>query len=293
MGKHAFLIIAHNDWPLLSKLLTCLDDKRNSIFIHIDEKSNFEFKDVYEPSESECVYIKKQKVMWGGESLISVEMSLIKAAIEYNHFDYLHLMSGQDLPLKTQDEIHRWFNNHQGGNFISQDSNLNNLIINRISKYWFLQNIAGRRRGILFGLLRRLDRVSVRLQEILKVDRTKKIPMRIYKGDNWFSITGDMAEILLAFETQIRSWFGKGWCADELFLQTIAYNSSLKDTIVNDSLREIDWKRGNPYIYTVDDKELLLSSKKLFARKFSMEIDNEIINIVYNRVKGYERIIND
>lgn len=70
MGKHAFLIIAHNDWSLLSKLLMCLDDKRNSIFVHIDKNSDFRYDNMYVPSEAECTYIERRKVMWGGESLI-------------------------------------------------------------------------------------------------------------------------------------------------------------------------------------------------------------------------------
>ncbi len=288
MGKHAFLIIAHNDWSLLSKLLMCLDDKRNSIFVHIDKNSDFRYDNMYVPSEAECTYIERRKVMWGGESLIIVEMELIRAAVKSNQFDFLHLISGQDLPLKTQDEIHNWFDNFQGRNFISLDPDSNNqhTAIDRISRYWIFQDIVGRRKGIGFVLLRRLDRVLLKIQKMFKVDRTKKIPMKIYKGANWFSITSDMAEEILSNQKQIMTWFGMGWCADELFLHTIAYNSSQRETIINDSLREIDWERGQPYTYTKEDKELLLKSEKLFARKFSTTLDSEIIDIVYNRAKG-------
>ena len=34
--KHAYLIIAHNNWKQLSLLLSVLDDERNDIYIHID-----------------------------------------------------------------------------------------------------------------------------------------------------------------------------------------------------------------------------------------------------------------
>ncbi len=40
MSKHAYLVMAHNDWSLLSKLLRCIDDPRNDIFIHIDKKAS-------------------------------------------------------------------------------------------------------------------------------------------------------------------------------------------------------------------------------------------------------------
>ena len=34
--KHAFLIIAHNEYPVLEVLLSMLDDERNDIYLHID-----------------------------------------------------------------------------------------------------------------------------------------------------------------------------------------------------------------------------------------------------------------
>lgn len=34
------------------------------------------------------------------------------------------------------------------------------------------------------------------------------------------------------------------------FFNLIAQNSSLSETIVDNDLRCIDWKRGNPYIYS-------------------------------------------
>lgn len=40
MKKHAYLIIAHDNWKILEKLLILLDDKRNDIYLHIDRKSN-------------------------------------------------------------------------------------------------------------------------------------------------------------------------------------------------------------------------------------------------------------
>ena len=39
MSKHAFLIMAHNEYDILNKLLLLLDDERNDLFIHYDKKS--------------------------------------------------------------------------------------------------------------------------------------------------------------------------------------------------------------------------------------------------------------
>lgn len=57
---------------------------------------------------------------------------------------------------------------------------------------------------------------------------------------------------------------------------------SSKDTKTSDMLRHIDWIRGNPYTFTINDKEELLSSNNLFARKFSTSKDTDIINLLQN-----------
>ena len=45
MQKHAYMIIAHNEFDLLEILVRLLDDPRNDIYIHIDAKvKDFDFK---------------------------------------------------------------------------------------------------------------------------------------------------------------------------------------------------------------------------------------------------------
>ena len=37
--KHAYCILAHNNWSQLQLLLNNLDDDRNDIYLHVDLKS--------------------------------------------------------------------------------------------------------------------------------------------------------------------------------------------------------------------------------------------------------------
>jgi hypothetical protein len=73
----------------------------------------------------------------------------------------------------------------------------------------------------------------------------------------------------------------------QLFVQTIIYNSPYRDKIwrgeAGDStnLRSVDWNRGNPFVYKIEDIELLLQGKMLFARKFAAPI-YEIESIIRN-----------
>ena len=285
MNKHAYLIMAHNDWSLLSRLLRCLDDKRNSIFIHIDKKSKFDISFLYEPEYAECFFVERRTASWGGYSLVAVELELLSEAMLKGDFDFYHLLSGQDLPLKSQDFIHSFFDKHVGKNFILFDPNAekNCLIENRIQQYHFFQDAIGRKTGPWIALLERIESFSLYVQRKLKVDRISHCPAKIFKGRQWFSISREMADYVLSRKKDIHRWFRYSLCADEMFLQTIAMDSPLRETIMDNSLREIDWIRGKPYTYRKEDYEMLVNSSNLFARKFSTEVDDTIIDLLCNK----------
>ena len=61
---------------------------------------------------------------------------------------------------------------------------------------------------------------------------------------------------------------------DELFFQTLIMNSTLRDSVVNDNLRYLDWSREPaPAVLGVGDVDRMLGSDKLFARKFDETVD--------------------
>ena len=49
-------------------------------------------------------------------------------------------------------------------------------------------------------------------------------------------------------------------------------------------LREIDFKRGNPYIFLSEDYEELMNNKAFFARKFDFNKDKNIIDKIYQKI---------
>ena len=52
--------------------------------------------------------------------------------------------------------------------------------------------------------------------------------------------------------------------------------SPFRNKIVNNSLRYIDWKRGNPYVFTEKDYDELSKTDKLFARKFDERVSGKV-----------------
>ena len=106
--KHAYLVMAHDNFGILKKQLELLDDERNDFFIHIDERAAFDegwlLKNV---KYSTVKFISRRKVYWADYSQTQTEIDLICEAIKNAGIDYayLHLLSGVDLPIKSKKVI--------------------------------------------------------------------------------------------------------------------------------------------------------------------------------------------
>ena len=130
-----------------------------------------------------------------------------------------------------------------------------------------------------------LRRGFVTLQQVLRYHRHFDIELK--KGVNWCSITNEFCAYLLSKRDYIFKTFKYVSCPDEIFLQTILYNSPFRDNVyaLNEDfgscLREIDWKRGKPYLWGNQqfDYKILTTSNKLFARKFS-SANMEIVEMI-------------
>lgn len=297
--KHAFLIIAHNNWWQLKKLIECLDSDTHDIFVHIDKKSE-DFDSKYFlgiVTKSNLKFYQEYEVYWGGFSQVQVELFLLTKAFS-KHYDYYHIMSGADLPLKSNHKIDNFFEEHRGKEFILYDDKAlkENPEISRRAKYYhFLQNYRRKYKqkwkNIFFTFC---ERGLLAIQIVLQINRVRKLDWTIKYGSNWVSITDDLVDVLLKNKEKITYTFSCTNCADELFIQTVAYNCGFKERIYQPelnqaaNLRYIDWNRGkngNPYTFRSDDKDRLISkqtweNKNLFARKFSEAVDKEIIDIV-------------
>ena len=290
MKKHAYLIMAHTQPELLKVLMKMLDDERNDIYIHIDSKAKeFPIDEILSVTQKASCYVtERTDVTWGGYSQIHCEMVLLKEAVKTEH-SYYHLLSGMDLPIKTQDEIHRFFEKYDGLEFVDEEfSEISEASLARVKYSHRFYGPAGSVKDLLGA-------VETKVQKLFGVDRTKKYrDIQFQKGRNWFSITHGLAMLIVKKEPWIKEVFGKTVCGDELFLQTIARNSKFCDKICNSNTmpeisdtRYIDWERGsnnNPYVFRESDYEELQNAKGLFARKFDWNVDRQIIE----RLREYD-----
>lgn len=300
-GKHAYLIIAHSNFLILEKLIRLLDDERNDIYVHIDKKaSEWDIsKYVGILQKSNILFIKREKIRWGSYSQINCELELLKAA-SVKHYDYYHLLSGVDLPLKTQDYIHAFFQAHAGKEFIHFDSKeydpRNNA---RVKYYHFFKGVRTKPDLLITRvIIRMVSQLLVLMQMLLRVNRIKGLELQLQKGANWFSITDSLVAYVLSKEDLIRKLFRYSSCGDEMFLQTLVWNSPFRERLFQTEgdnnykacMRYIDWNRGKPYVWRSKDFNELMASEYLFARKFDTNTDYSIVDRIYRHLKGISTV---
>lgn len=291
MKKQAFLIMYHNDYYILEKLLKQIDNSYFDIYLHVDKKArNFDFEYTKNLLKKSNIYfVKRQNVKWSTFGQIKCELQLLKEASKKD-YSYYHLLSGVDLLLRSSDEIYNFYKQQKNKEFIAYKSmdTIDEDELARIKYYHILNCNRRHNKRIVKTLSNKIYYRLLTLQKYLKINRLKRNKLEIRKGANWFDITHDFVKYVLTKEKEINKLFKHSNCADELFLQTLAYNSSFRDNVCMDYLDElknvkrcIDWKRGQPYTYTIDDYAMLINDGAFFARKFSSTKDKEIIDKIY------------
>lgn len=290
MNKHAYLIIAHNEEYILEKLIKLIDFSNNDIYLHLDKKmKNVNISKLKNICKYSNLYIiKSYDVKWSHFSQIKCELNLLKEATSNNKYSYYHLLSGVDLLLKTPKEIYDYFEKNNSVEYVDFQSidKIDNFNLERIKYYHILNEYERSSSRIVRKLTMLIYNNCIKIQKLFHVNRIKNNNLEIRKGANWFSITDNLARYVISLEKDIKKLYKFTKCADEIFLQTIVYNSSFKENINNDIKRYIDWNRGNPYTYTIKDYNELINSNCFFARKFSTEVDKEIIDKIYEKVMG-------
>lgn len=301
MGKHAYLIQAYNNFEFVEKLLAAIDDSRNDIFLHIDKKaSNVDRKKLAKNIHlSNLTFVDNVEVFWGRYSQITSELNLLEAAIKNNHYDYYHLLSGADLPIKSQDYIHKFFKKNNGKEFINfQAKNVLPDKLERVKYYYLFQKSDLRYNKTLYIA----QKLIVKLQKIVGINRIRKSSVKFQMGSNWFSITDDLARYVISKKPWIQKTFNFTANGDELFLQTIVENSNFKKRLyfnkyddkeryedgpsreANQRLIIWDWTSHKPTNLTMKNHSQIMDSDLLFARKFVPDLDTQIIEEVLKSI---------
>lgn len=293
--RHAYLIIAHSQIAQLKLLVKLLDHPDNDIYIMFDQKAFLSEEDQQaiekSASLSNCLFLPRIDIYWGGYELVEAELQLLSFAVPH-HYDYYHLLSEADLPLRDQETIHAFFAENQGKEFLTFSGAANQQQLQERVRYVYHYphlNTKNYPHHIGVKVFRKCDRL---IQAHRNRWREQNGDLPIGYGSQWFSITHQLATYILEQKQWIWDSFSKGWLTDELFIHTLVLNSELMKNVydarpIHDkpdefqgNLRYINWWSGTPHIWDIHDEQDIAQLNQgielghLFARKFKLSIDD-------------------
>lgn len=292
--KFAYLILAHGSFELLKELLKALDSPDNDIYVHIDKKAGHvdlsPFMEIVKQSKL-CFIQNRVDVKWGQISLVEATLNLFAEAIN-SDYDYLHLLSGVDFPIKSHSYIQKFFQEHQGKEFVGFSKVLTFNDVKSRAICWLspyensnenrTNRVTAFRNKLIFFIRRKIH-----LHIMSPLDQIKL-------GSEWCSITKQLAIDLVNQRKRILKRFRFMFAADEAFIQTYLYENNYMDRVYNfddefeSCCRFIDWNRGRPYVWQDNNFEELINSKYLWARKFS-ENNMDLIKRIANHIEEKAR----
>lgn len=315
MRKIAILIIAHNRPKQLLRLVKSLDADRFDFYIHIDGKTEIsQFSDMMKLSN--VVFLKKRvKTFLDDFSLVEVTMNLLEEALLKNYIYYC-LLTGQDYPIKSSQYIYDKLLNSYPINWIdAYPISAKPWFAKKYGRYRYSQKWRrltksmgmGKRQLLLGTPLRGLFRLMERIETLCKGSPNTILRKKGYTlstGSHFWMITDKAARYVYKVykDGDLNEIFHNLEVPEECFCQTILLHNSSFSKNIPDCLQEsknedlygvdlphlryIKWyehgkhSTGHPFIIKDEDFPLLKKADALFARKFDIEMDSNILDLI-------------
>lgn len=311
-----YIILAHKNPRQVARLISRLYEPWTKFYIHIDKNVSIkpfkdalvEFRDIYFLLDEQ-----RQVGTWGDIAIVKATLTAMNQIKLDQRTGYTILMSGQDYPLKDNQFIQDFLKRNYGTQFLAifplpqgvwpedgvprishykiNHSNKRgdfSLVPSIFDKKFYSRNTLGK-----LNYLRKKKLLKVIVPLILK---PRKFPVLLspYGGGVYFAFTKERILDILSFTEDHPDYLRfheYTLCADEIFFHSILYYFKTKKNFpIAPSVTYVNWERKTgprPATFNIEDKEELLkaSGNKLFARKFDIQYDAEILDFIddFNR----------
>lgn len=294
----AYFILVHRYPNQFKKLFTAIYDPKNVYLIHMDKKAD---KDLYAKIEyflddyANAHILKSQNVVWGGYSMVNVELKGIKKLLQLGKkWEYFINLSGQDFPLKSQTKIKQFLTANKGSSFVKINNQREERpnTLNRIKNYF----------------------TETKTGFIGKPFKRDFLPeVTPYIGGQWKILSRECCEFIIKNPkvAKFRKYYKNTLIPDEGFFQTVLMNTKFTGSIINDDKRAIIWIpdfrtknqakkmsavtttaliasgkiKLRPKTFVTTDLPYLVKSEALFARKFDETEDATVLGALETKLE--------
>lgn len=261
----AYFIMVHQRPEVFKTLLEKIYTRDQFYLIHIDRKASSEVTEAiqdYVVQYPNVYILESMNIVSGGFSMIEAELNAMEFLLNASkHWDYLINLSGEDLPLRSQDIIRRFLTVNAGRNYI----------------FYYDQKFY--RPDTLKRIQNHFTELTHRISSLIyKRDFMKDVTP--YIGGKWFIFTRETCSFLTNNEEvmDFEDYYLHTLLPAESFFQTVMMNTDFNDIIVNDDKRAT---LSPPLIgkdnYHNQFLKFLTESNSLFIRKINDRTDERIV----------------
>lgn len=267
-SRVAYVVLMHKNPSQVGRLVRRLSTDRSSFLVHVDRRAG---RAVAADMRRQAVAVprvrfpRRRRCFWGGFGMVRATLGMFDHVVRHElPVDHVVLVSGQDYPLRPAEEIER---------FLGTDLSRSFMSARPVLDVW----PDGHWRIEMWHL--------VSYQNLhLTVPWERRVPGGLvpYGGEAWICLSLAAVRHVVEFaraNPRFVRFFEHVLHPDEIFFQTILMNSPLRETVVDDHLRYIDWSPDpGPATLGVSDLDRLVRSRRLFARKFDVTVDETILD---------------
>lgn len=258
--------------PVINQFISHLPEDWG-IYIHIDKRSDIDAFSIDSRAHVCSIY----KSFWGSKEHLDAMLTILKDAYEsHAGYDYFHFLSGEDywcckpadfdkvfIPPHSHLFFHKlpregWF---RGGFELLQ--------------YKQLSSFGDIRKGVMAWL----NRIVKWTQIVLGIKQPlPSYPLYSDVAGKSFHRSAVKEILTSSISADLNKRMKNVFDPEELFFATVLMNSSMKDNIVRNAKRYVDWSSiPAPKVLDTDDLSTALESGAVFCRKVAdIEIAREI-----------------
>jgi hypothetical protein len=305
------MILAHQYPGQLKRLVDKLNHADCNFYIHIDKNANV-LPFVNALNGVTNVYFLKDDQReygtWGDIGIVKATINILDQIVKDDRSGFCILLSGQCYPIKSNGYIKSFLTDYPTTNFISINTMPDPLLadeeggMRRILHYKINRTFKRHDAVMLpsifesaFYKIRVIKNIISLLRigkyrSLLKIFKKRKFPTYLnpYRGDQWWALPIETVKKILDFQKDHKDYYNyhkDSLLPDEMFFQSIVMYFFYQNNrmILKPTLTYTNWERENvtlPVTFTESDFEELKAqpADKLFARKFDMQTDEQILN---------------
>ena len=278
----AHLVITYTNPLQTERMIRRMQHPGFDFYIHVDKKIDITPHLFLAKMPNVYLIQDRVKVIWAGYNTVEATLRSVKEIFNTGiRYDYIHLMSGQDYPIKSAAEIYSFFCANRGREFLEFQhfDKWASEAYPRIREYHFTNYKFPGRYHFQWMLNK------------LMPARKSPLPMEYYGSSMFWAMSAECLGYiveLLEKNVRFRRFMQFTWGSDEFIFQTLVMNSVFKTRVVNNNLLYLEREKGAPHpnILTSSHLGLMRQSDKLFARKFDLATDALVLDNIDNYLEA-------